>query len=111
MKLICALGLGLSIVSAVASVPGPRTYSKDVAPIIQARCQGCHRPGEAAPMSFGGYQEVRPWAKAIKQAVVLRKMPPWFADPQVGHFRNDTSLSKSEIDTLVAWVNDGVPEG
>jgi hypothetical protein len=111
MKLICALGLGLSIVSAVASVPGPRTYSKDVAPIIQARCQGCHRPGEAAPMSFGGYQEVRPWAKAIKQAVVLRKMPPWFADPQVGHFRNDTSLSKSEIDTLVAWVDAGAPEG
>lgn len=110
MKLICALGLGLSIVSA-ASVPGPRTYSKDVAPIIQARCQGCHRPGEAAPMSFGGYREVRPWAKAIKQAVVLRKMPPWFADPQVGHFRNDTSLSKSEIDTLVAWVDAGAPEG
>jgi hypothetical protein len=111
MKLICGLGLGVSIVAAAATVPAPRTYSKDVAPIIQARCQGCHRPGEAAPMSFGSYQEVRPWAKAIKQAVVLKKMPPWFADPQVGHFRNDTSLSKAELDTLVAWVDAGAPEG
>jgi len=111
MKLICGLGLGLSMLAAAATVPAPPTYSKDVAPIVQARCQGCHRPGEAAPMSFGSYQQVRPWAKAMKQAVVLKKMPPWFADPQVGHFRNDTSLSKEELNTLVAWVDAGAPEG
>ena len=111
MKLVCGLGLGLSIVAAAATIPAPRTYSKDVAPIIQERCQGCHRPGEAAPMSFGSFQEVRPWAKAIKAAVVLKKMPPWFADPQYGHFRNDRSLSQAEIDTLVAWVDGGAVEG
>ncbi|HTS61127.1 MAG TPA: cytochrome c [Candidatus Acidoferrales bacterium] len=111
MKLICGTFFGLSFVAAAATIPAPPTYSKDVAPIVQARCQGCHRPGEAAPMSFGSYSEVRPWAKAIKQAVVLKKMPPWFADPQVGHFRNDTSLSKAELDTLVAWVDAGAPEG
>ena len=111
MKLICSLGLGISIVAGAATVPAPPTYSKDVAAIIQTRCQECHRPGEAAPMSFGNYQEVRPWAKAIKEAVVLKKMPPWFADPQVGHFRNDRSLSKADIDTLVAWVDAGAPEG
>lgn len=111
MKLVCGLGLGLSIVAAAATVPAPRTYSKDVAPIIQERCQECHRPGEAAPMSFGNFKEVRPWAKAIKAAVVLKKMPPWFADPQYGHFRNDRSLSQAEIDTLVAWVDGGAVEG
>jgi len=111
MKLVCALVLGASMVATAATVPTARTFAKDVAPIIQSRCQECHRPGEAAPMSFGSYQEVRPWAKAIKQAVVLKKMPPWFADPQYGHFRNDRSLSQAEIDTLVSWVDTGAPEG
>jgi hypothetical protein len=109
MKLLC--GMLLTIVATAATVPAPRTFSKDVAPIVQARCQGCHRPGEAAPMSFMNYQEVRPWAKAIKQAVVLKKMPPWFADPASIHFRGDRSLSQAEIDTLVAWVDAGAPEG
>ena len=111
MRVCCALGIGAAMVATAATVPAPRTFSKDVAPIIQARCQECHRPGEAAPMWFGNYQEVRPWARAIKEAVVLKKMPPWFADPQYGHFRNDRSLSKAEIDTLVAWVDAGAPEG
>jgi hypothetical protein len=111
MKLICGLGFGVALAAVAATVPAPRTYSKDVAPIVQARCQGCHRPGEAAPMSFGSYKEVRPWAKAIKEAVALKKMPPWFADPQVGHFKNDTSLSKAEADTIIAWVDAGAPEG
>jgi len=87
------------------------TFSKDVAPILQANCQGCHRPGEAAPMPLETYQQARPWAKAMKQAVLARKMPPWFADPQYGHFRNDRSLPQKDIDTLVAWVDAGAPEG
>ena len=111
MKLICALGFGVAVVASAATVPAPRTFSKDVAPIIQARCQGCHRPGEAAPMSFGSYQEVRPWAKAIRGAVLTKKMPPWFADAKYGHFANDMSLSKAEIDTIVSWVDAGAPEG
>lgn len=98
--------------SAVASgATGSVTFSKDVAPILQKNCQGCHRPGEAAPMSLRTYQEARPWARAMKQAVLAKKMPPWFADAQYGHFRNDRSLPQKDIDTLVSWVDAGAPEG
>ncbi|MEO8028143.1 MAG: cytochrome c [Bryobacteraceae bacterium] len=102
-----ALG-GLLCATALA---GDVTFSRDVAPILQNRCQVCHRPGDIAPMSFLTYKETRPWAKAIRNAVTLRKMPPWFADQQIGHFANDRSLSQSEIDTLVAWADHGASEG
>src|SRR5262245_61122651 len=69
------------------------TFNQQVLPILQKNCQACHRPGEIAPMSFLTYQDVRPWAKAIKVAVVKRQMPPWFADPAFGHFANDRRLS------------------
>ncbi len=62
-------------------------------------------------MPFLTYAETRPWAKAIREQVLARKMPPWFADPAYGHFANDRSLSQSEIDTLAAWVNAGAPAG
>jgi hypothetical protein len=87
------------------------TFNKDVLPIIQNRCQGCHRPGEIGPMPFLTYKETRPWAKAIREAVVSRKMPPWFADSKYGHFANDRSMSRQEIDTLVAWADSGAVEG
>ena len=67
----------------------PVTFNKDVAPILAKNCQGCHRPGEAAPMSLLTYQEARPWAKAIREAVLLKRMPPWYADPHFGKFSND----------------------
>ena len=100
---------GLS--SAATTAAGPVTFHKDVLPILQKRCQDCHRPGEAVPMALIRYQESRPWAKAMKQAVLSKKMPPWFADPNYGHFANDRTLSQAEIDTLVAWVDAGAPEG
>ena len=56
-------------------------------------------------------EQVRPWAKAIKTAVLTKKMPPWFADPHFGKFSNDRSLSQHEIDTLVAWIDGGAKEG
>ena len=87
------------------------TYYKDVLPVLQNRCQECHRPGEVAPMSFMSYSDVRPWAKAIKTAVLTKKMPPWFADPHIGSFSNNRALSQVEIDTLVSWVDSGVKEG
>jgi hypothetical protein len=93
-----------------APVPTP-TFNKDVLPILEKRCQDCHRPGEAAPMALMNFQDARPWAKSIKQAVLTKKMPPWFADPGVGHFQNDRSLTQAEIDTVVAWVDGGVKEG
>jgi len=87
------------------------TFHKDVEPILQARCQGCHRPGEAAPMPLLTYKEARPWAKSIKEAVLTRKMPPWSADTTVGHFKNDRHLSDAEIDTLTKWADSGAAEG
>jgi len=71
------------------------TFNKDVLPILQKNCQSCHRPGQVAPMPFLTYQETRPWAKAMKTAVATRKMPPWFADPQYGHFLNNRALKES----------------
>ena len=87
------------------------TYTKDVAPILMNRCVGCHRTGEAAPMAFTSYKETRPWAKAIKSAVVTRKMPVWLADPAHGVFSNDRRLSTQEIATISSWVDAGAPEG
>jgi len=89
----------------------PVTFSKDVAPILQKNCQSCHRPGEAAPMSLLTYQEARPWAAAIREAVILKRMPPWYADSHFGKFSNDRSLSKTDIDTLASWANSGASEG
>src|SRR5829696_1495717 len=82
------------------------TFTKDVAVIIYNKCANCHRPGEVAPMPLTSYKEVRPWSKAIREEVIERTMPPWFADPHTStlKFGNDRQLSKKEIDTIVAWV-------
>jgi hypothetical protein len=90
---------------------GGVTFNKDVLPILQKNCQSCHRPGEIAPMSFLTYKDTRPWARAMKTAVVSRQMPPWFADPAYGHFANDKRLSDSAINTIAAWADAGAPEG
>lgn len=87
------------------------TFTKDVAPIIYENCAGCHRPGEIAPMSLLTYRQARPWAKSIREKVLDRSMPPWHADPAHGKFKNDRSLSKKEIDTIVKWVDTGAKEG
>ena len=87
------------------------TYSKDVAPIFFKNCAECHRPGEIAPFSLMNYKESRPWARSIKEKVVSKAMPPWHADPNHGAFANDRRLSQKEIDTIVAWVDSGAPEG
>src|SRR5271156_4554533 len=97
--------------SAAFGAPAAITYSKDVAPILQKSCEGCHRAGEAAPMSLRTYKEVRPYAAAIKEAVLLKKMPPWLADPHYGHFANDRSMSEQEIKTIVGWADSGAKEG
>jgi Copper type II ascorbate-dependent monooxygenase, C-terminal domain len=97
-----------------SSVPpaGERiTFNKQILPILQKNCQGCHRPGEVGPMSLLDYQSTRPWAKAIKEAVLEKKMPPWFADPKYGHFANDRRLGDADLKTLVSWIDSGCPEG
>src|SRR5438093_4607431 len=87
------------------------SFNEDVFPILQRNCQVCHRPGEVAPMSFLTYESTRPWAKAIKEAVLSKRMPPWFADPRYGGFRNKPTLTETEIKALAAWANSGAAEG
>ena len=101
----------ISTMAASSSGSPSVTFNRDVLPVLQKNCQTCHRPGEIAPFSLLSYREARPWAKSIKAAVVAKKMPPWFADPNYGHFADDTRLSQAEIDTLVSWVDAGAPEG
>jgi len=87
------------------------TFYKDVLPILQTKCQSCHRPGEVAPMSFLSYQITRPWAKAMKAALIERKMPPGGLDPRYGHFVDNFSLLQNEIDTIAKWADGGAIEG
>ena len=96
------------IASVLAAAP---TYTKDVAPILFANCVSCHRPGEIGPMPLLTYEQVRPWAKAIRGAVALGQMPPWHATQEHGVFSNDRRLTDQDRETLVAWVDAGSPEG
>jgi hypothetical protein len=102
--------LSVALLSAGVAAPAP-TFTKDVAPIFYKRCAACHRPHDIAPMSLLDYKSARPWAKSIREAVLSRKMPPWFADPRYGHFSNDARLTAAELDTIKAWVDGGAPEG
>lgn len=89
------------------------TFTKDIAPIFQEKCQACHRADSMAPMSLVTYEEARPWAKGIRERVIKREMPPWHIDKTVGiqDFKNDRSLSDREIATIVRWVDAGAPKG
>lgn len=89
------------------------TFTKDVAPILQRSCVSCHRPGEMAPMSLMTYEDVRPWARAVKTRVVAREMPPWHIDRHIGiqNFKDDPSLTDEEINTIAKWVDSGAPRG
>jgi hypothetical protein len=111
MRLLIAISLVGGATLFAAETSSSVTFNKDVLPVLQKNCQNCHRPGQIAPMSFLTYQSTRPWAKAMKAAVVSRKMPPWFADPRYGHFANDRSLKQADIDTLAKWVDGGALEG
>src|SRR5512146_1531745 len=99
LSILTAITAAAAIASAQAqgnpaASKGQVTFTKDVVPILQNRCQVCHRPNTFAPMSLLTYQQTRPWAKSIKQKVLLREMPPWYVDKNVGirHFKNDISL-------------------
>ena len=119
----CTLLAGAAL--AVVMVPAPAlaqadhevTFSRDIAPILQRSCQNCHRPDALAPMSLIAYDEVRPWARAIKDRTGLRDkpgvMPPWFIEKNIGiqRFKDDPSLSDEEIRLIAAWVDSGAPEG
>ena len=87
------------------------TYAKQVAPIIQVRCQECHRPGEIGPFSLLTFEDARKRTSRIREAVLEERMPPWHADPRYGHFANDRRLSQDERETLLAWIDHGAPKG
>jgi mono/diheme cytochrome c family protein len=110
---LVTLGAALTLAVPAIAADAPKTFSKDVAPIFQAKCQQCHQPNSIAPMSLITFQEARPWARSIKERVSTRQMPPWHIDPSVGvqKFKNDMSLSQEQIDTIVAWVDGGALQG
>ena len=110
---VAALSLALPAGALAQKTAAPVTFSKDVAPIFQSKCQSCHEPGSIAPMSLANYKDSRPWAKSIKQRVASRQMPPWHIDRSVGvqQFKNDMSLTDKQIETIVNWVDQGAPEG
>ena len=103
--------LGLVFLAPLFAIAAPPSFYKDVLPVLQNRCQECHRAGQAAPMPFTTFNETRPWAKAIRQSVLSNKMPPWFADPCCGRFSNDRSLTDSERSTLAEWATSGALRG
>jgi len=97
--------------SAQSANPNSPTFYRDVLPILQQHCQDCHRLHEIAPMPLMTYEQTRSWAGAIRQVVLAKKMPPWFAEPHSGRFSNDPSLTHQQIDTLAAWVDTGAVPG
>src|SRR6478672_3018784 len=111
-----AVGAFLALPGAAFAQQAPAkqvTFAKDVSPIFQAKCQSCHEPGSIAPMSLVTYQDARPWARSIKNRVEARQMPPWHIDRSVGvqKFKNDMSLTDEQLNTIVAWVDQGALEG
>jgi mono/diheme cytochrome c family protein len=109
MRTVFAIAALMSVAASASAAPP--TFAKDVAPILYKNCVECHRPNAMAPMSLVSYDDARPWARAVKQKVVAREMPPWGADPAIGKFSNDVSLRQADIDTIVAWVDGGAPLG
>lgn len=110
---VAAAALPASAQSAAPPAGSTITFARDVAPIFQAKCEVCHRPGSIGPMSLVTYEDARPWARSIKTRVASRDMPPWHLDKTVGiqHFINDRSLTDQQIDTIVRWVDAGAPLG
>jgi hypothetical protein len=105
--------LALVVLIACPLFTNAQTFTKDIAPIFQEKCQACHRTDSMAPMSLVTYEEARPWAKAIRERVIKREMPPWHINQTVGiqEFKNDRSLSDAQIATIVKWVDAGAPKG
>jgi hypothetical protein len=118
MRRFFAAGCVLAAVGALAIAPAAQTpssatptFNKDVAPIVYANCAACHRPGGIAPMSLLTHEAAQPFAASMKMMVTMRHMPPWFADPQYGEFRNKRGLTDAQIDTIARWADGGAPRG
>jgi len=115
LTILAAIG-GASVFAAQQGQPNSQspsspTFYRDVLPILQEKCQSCHRPGEATPMPLVTYEQTQPWAAKVAAAVEMKMMPPWFADPRFGHFANDPSLSAEQIATISQWAKAGAAAG
>ena len=118
---LAALAIGFTaqfgLKAAPADTPGTVTFTKDIAPILQRSCENCHRADGVAPMPLSTYEEVRPYARAIKQRTGIGPhagvMPPWYMEKNIGiqSFKNDPSLSDEEIDKIAKWADNGAPRG
>src|ERR1044072_5715895 len=106
-----AVAYSTAHISANSKAKKEVTFSKDIAPIFYKNCTECHRPNDIAPFSLISYKDSRPWARSIKEKVLNREMPPWSPDPKYGEFNNDCRLNQQDIDTVVAWVDQGAKEG
>src|SRR5438270_9058580 len=106
-----------ALTAAPADVPAEVTFTKNIAPVLQRSCQNCHRPDGVAPMSLVTYEDVRPWARAIKQRTGIGPragvMPPWYLEKNVGiqRYQDDPSLSTEEIARIARWADSGAPQG
>ncbi len=111
LAIIAILAANLPVLAATSTA----TFYKDVLPVLEEHCQSCHRVGQIAPMPLVNYQQVRPWARAIREVVIRRTMPPWFAVPtddlHAPRFSNDPTLSSAQIRQIAEWVDAGSPEG
>ena len=96
---------------AAQAAEGRVTFQRDVLPILAKHCQYCHRPGQVAPMSFLTYETTRPWAAQIKALVTAKKMPPSVGSPHYTVLTRGEGLTRTEIEILVAWIDDGAQEG
>src|SRR5689334_22861509 len=105
LALFCAVGFQKSSSSTVP------TFYRDIVPILQQHCQTCHRSGEIAPIPLVNYSDAQKYAAKMKAMTEVRRMPPWFADSQIGKWMNDPSLSDAQIATIAEWADAGAPAG
>src|SRR4030095_8965590 len=109
----CVLSAALLAPGSAAAADAPKapTFTKDIAPIFQEKCEACHRPNSIAPMSLVSFAEARPWARSIKARVTDHQMPPWQIDRTVGiqKFKNDRSLTHDAVETIDRWGDARAP--
>src|SRR5262249_51690012 len=111
---LCLLGAALHATASVSGNTADKTsinFAKHIAPILQNRCEECHRASGVAPMSLATYEEARPWARAIKEKVISREMPPFHAAGPIGRYDHDPRLTEDEIATITKWVDSGAAKG
>jgi len=111
LAVLTALALSIFHPQTISAASPQPTFYKDILPILQNHCQSCHRPGEVAPMPLVSYADAQPLAPTIAATVQTKMMPPWFADPSIGHFADDPSLTPQQIAAILAWAKAGAPAG